>query len=289
MIGMRGGLSVTLSAVICATALSDSAGPARMVAADRLVADRAASADAALERLERALAPALEAARRGAARTVTGDESPSEPFATAAEAVEAARDGAATAAEAIGRLDAARRVRQPGAAPIGAPVAPDGLPSLAAQLRATGVAADAFAVLRADADRVTEELERALSALADGDLDAAEGAAREARRAHDAVASWESPPASLPVWLDTTGAMIGAMERIVTATRAGDAAAARGAAEAFTALGEDAATADRALRIAVSEGGSALTGTALGRLAGHADAVASARAAVADILADRRR
>ena len=48
--------------------------------------------------------------------------------------------------------------------------------------------------------------------------------------------------------------MIGAVEGILAATRAGDAAAAGEAAAAFAALAADAATADRALRIALGEG-----------------------------------
>jgi len=61
--------------------------------------------------------------------------------------------------------------------------------------------------------------------------------------------------------------MIGAMQRLVDATRAGDAASAEAAAAEFEALAAEAPSADRALRIAIGEGGSAVGATALERLA----------------------
>jgi hypothetical protein len=280
MIGIRGALSATLTAGLCAAGLTGVDGPAPMIAAEQLMAERAARSDAALQALQDALAPAVEAARRGAARIVTGDEPPSEAFDAAADAARLAEPEAHAAAAAVGALDAARRARRPQAAAIGPVTSPEVLSSIAGQLEATGDAGDAFVATRRAADRVVEELERALAALAAEDLDAAEDATDEARRAHDEVAAWESPPPSLPVWLETTGAMIDAMQRIVMASRAGDADAAREAARVIGTLEEDAATADRALRIAVSEGGSALASTALGRLAAELDAVASVRARV---------
>jgi hypothetical protein len=253
------------------------------------VAERAARSDAAVQVLEDALAPAVEAARRGAARIVTGDEPPSEAFAAAAEAVRSAEPAARAATAAIDALDAARRARRPATAAIGPVTSPDDLSSIAGQLEATGEAGDAFVATRRAADRVVAGLERALAALAVEDLDAAEEATDGARRAHDEVAAWGSPPPSLPVWLETTGAMIDAMQRIVMATRAGDADAAREAARVIGTLEEDAETADRALRIAVSEGGSALASTALGRLARELDAVASVRARVNAVLVEAAR
>ena len=83
---------------------------------------------------------------------------------------------------------------------------------------------------------------------------------------------------TLPVWIATTDAMITAMEQIVSATRAGDAAAASAAAEAFAALTDDAATADRALRIAIGEGGSSLTAAPLERLAAALGGIEGVRA-----------
>jgi hypothetical protein len=288
MIGIRAGLSTALATALCAAVLTGTEGPGPDLAVDRLVAQRAGAAVAALDSLEAAMAPAVEAARIGAARTVSGDEPASEAFDAAADALGAAEPGAREAAVAVDRLDAARGLREPGAEAIGVPIPAGELGSIAAQLRATGEAGDAFAEVRHSAATVGLALERALAALDAGDLDAAQRATEEARGAREAVAALESAPRSLAVWLETTGAMIGAMERIVTATRAGDPDAARRAAEKFAALEDEAATADRALRIAVSEGGNALASTALRRLAGQLDAVASARARVVGIIAGPR-
>lgn len=288
MIGIRGPRSTALAAIFLAATLTGTEGPGPGLAADRLVAERAAAGMLALDALDDALAPALDAARSGAARIVSGSEPPSEAFSTAADALAAAEPAAREAAAAMEALDAARRARRPDSEAIDAPIAAGELGSIAGQMQATGAAGDAFARLRREAGTVAEALEHALASLAGEDLDAAQRAAEEAARAHDAVAAWESPPASLPVWLETTGAMIGAMERIVTATRAGDGDAARRAAEAFAALEDEASMADRALRIAVSEGGNALASTALGRLAGQLEAVASARARVAAVIAEAR-
>jgi hypothetical protein len=74
--------------------------------------------------------------------------------------------------------------------------------------------------------------------------------------------------------------MIGAMERIIEATERGDAAEARAAAAAFAELGDDAATADRALRIAMSEGGAAVAAPALARLAAVMSSLDETRARI---------
>jgi hypothetical protein len=161
------------------------------------------------------------------------------------------------------------------------PVDPGEIESIAAQLAASAAAADRFADQRRRAERVTEALVEALAALEDGDL--ATGGARiaEARAAHDAIAGWDVDLVTLPVWLGTTDAMIGAMETIERATRAGDEVAARAGADAFAALADDAAPADRALRIAIGEGGSAVTAAPMGRLADVLRTIDAARAATA--------
>ena len=104
-------------------------------------------------------------------------------------------------------------------------------------------------------------------ALDRGDVEEATELTSAARTDHDALVAWETDIPTLPVWIETTDAMIGAVEGILAATRAGDAAAASEAAAAFAALADDAATADRALRITLSEGGASLTAAPLGRLA----------------------
>jgi hypothetical protein len=168
----------------------------------------------------------------------------------------------------VEQLQSALRARDPAAGALPAAPDPRDLASIAGQLSATAAAGDAFVETRQRAQAVAGELETALAALDAGDLDAAAGAVREARADHDAVAAWDVGAVTLPVWIGTTDAMIGAVERIVDATRHGDAEAAQAAADDFAALGDDGVMADRALRIAIGEAGSSVSATPLGRLAG---------------------
>ena len=69
----------------------------------------------------------------------------------------------------------------------------------------------------------------ALAALERGDLGRGRGArCGGAGRARPSSAAWEVGVITLPVWVETADAMIGAMERLVAATRDGDAAACDG-------------------------------------------------------------
>ena len=285
MIGIRAALSGAVAAALCAGVVQGGGpGPATALAADALVADRAAGADAALAELERALDPAIAAARRGAARIVTGDESPAGELRTAADATRAAEPAANRADSALRRLAGALLARDRSSSRVDAPVARGELASIAGQLEATAEAGEDFAVMRHRAEDVTRALAAALEALDDGDLDAARVAVEAARREHGIIAARDLGLVTLPVWLDTTDAMIGAMEMILAATRSGDAAAAREAAASFAALEPEAVAADRALRIAVSEGGASVASAALGRLAASVAAVRRARTEVAAIL-----
>jgi hypothetical protein len=164
------------------------------------------------------------------------------------------------------------------------PVSPDELGSIAAQLGSTAPAADAFATMRRRAEGLVGLLDESLVALEEGSLAEAGERVADARADHEVIAAWEVDLVTLPVWLETTDAMIGAMEAIVAAADAGDEAAALAAAEDFAGLSEEAATADRALRIALGEGGTAIAAAPLGRLATLLRDVAEARAAVASML-----
>ena len=257
-------------------------GPAAALEARQLVVDRAAAADDALAALESAMQPSVDAARRGAAGVVTGEDLPGGDLDAAAERLEEARSASAEAAAALAALDGA--VRAAGLdATVPEPVRPDELASIGSQLAGAAPAADAFAAMRQRAEGLVGRLEQALTALDAGSV--ADGRQRlaEARADHDAIEAWEVELVTLPVWLDTTDAMIGAMEAIVEATEAGDQAAATAAAEEFAALAQDASTADRALRIAIGEGGTAVTAAPMGRLATTLRDVADARAAVRSI------
>jgi hypothetical protein len=254
-------------------------GPETGIVADRLVARRAADADAALAILARRLQPAVDAARDAGGRVVAGDDAPGPAFLDAADLVLAATDAAREARVACTDLTAALRARDVVAPPLPPCPDPAELVSIAGQLGSTAAAGEAFADVRRRAVHVSIALDGALQALDAGDLDAAASATAEARADHDAVVALEPKPVTLPVWIETTNEMIGAVERVIGATREGDAAAADEAAADFAALADDAVTADRALRIAIGEGGSAVTAIALERLAASLRAVEELRAA----------
>jgi hypothetical protein len=137
--------------------------------------------------------------------------------------------------------------------------------------------------MRDRAFSVIGELDDAIAALDAGDLAGARDHVGRARDAHTAVAAWDVGLVTLPVWVETTDAMIAAVERIITATERGDSAAAQRAAEDFVARADDAAPADRALRIAIGEGGSAVAAVPLERLATILTSIDDARAAVASV------
>jgi hypothetical protein len=113
---------------------------------------------------------------------------------------------------------------------------------------------------------------------------AADVALARARADHEAIAAWEVDLVTLPVWVAASGALVDAAEDLVLATADGDAQAAAEAADAFATQREGAASADRALRIAMGEGGTAVTAAPLGRLADLLRRIAETRAAVAEIL-----
>ena len=215
---------------------------------------------------------------------ITGDEPPSKQLAAAAVAVGAGSPVLDDALDRIAALDHARIALDPSVEPVAFAVPSGELASIGAQLEAAMEAADAFVLMRQRAEGMAGRLDEALAALADGDLATADGHIGTARGDLDAIQGWDVDFVTLPVWIETADAMIGAMERIVAATRAGDSAAADRAAEDFAAAAEEAASADRALRIAIGEGGSAVTAAPLGRLAQVLRSVAAARAEVASIV-----
>ena len=285
MIGMR----VLLSAAVVPIVLVPLVGtpgtdPSAGVEARRLVVARAGRADAALAELQAALQPGLDLGRSGAAAVVEGADPPGPRLEDAAARLVDAGETAADARAAIAVLEAARRARDPDAAPLDPPVAAGELDSIAAQLRATAAAGDTFSAMRGRADGVTASLEAALAALEAGNVESARERVEAAREHHAALAGWDVDFATFPVWLETTDEMIGAVERIIAATLDDDRAGAERAAEDFAALADRAATADRALRIALGEGGAAVTAAPLGRLADLLRRVDQARSAVASIL-----
>jgi hypothetical protein len=262
------------------------ADPAVAIGAERLVRERAAAAVSAVDALRAAAQPGLEVARRGAAYVVGGDKAPGPRLTEAAGLIAGAEPSVPNARRAVAALASATLAWHPHATTAPQPVAAGELSSIAAQLAAAAPAAEEFADLRARGTGVPGVLEEALAALERGAVGEAAELTAQARADHDAIVAWETDLPTLPVWIETTDAMIGAVEGILEATRAGDAAAAREAAEAFAALADDAATADRALRIALSEGGAALTAAPLERLATALRSIEAARAAAAALVSD---
>jgi len=286
MIGTRSLLSAVAATVVVGAGLGAGAPrPEIEIGARRLVTDRAERADEALAQLEASLAPAVDAARAGAARVVAGDETPGAILHEAADLIAAAEGTAGDARRAVGALEEARRAWRPEGDPLGQATDAGELGSIAAQLEASAEAADEFAAIRQRALAVTGTLRAALVALDAGDVAGARPLVAEAREDHRAVVSWEVDLVTLPVWIATSDEMIGAVERIVNATQRGDEAAAVQAANDFAALADDGATADRALRIAIGEGGSAVTAAPLGRLASVLSAIGELRLTVASVRA----
>ena len=260
--------------------------PAATIGAERLIRDRAVAAVVALDQLRASVEPGLDAARAASAGVLSGDDAPSQGIEAAAALIADAEEAVAPARRAVSSLASARAAWHPGTSQPSQPsqpVAAGELTSIATQLRASAQVADAFADRRVRGTGLPAVLEQALRSLnAGGFSEASEHVAR-ARDAHAAIVAWETDLPTLPIWIATMDAMISAVEQIVEATRDGDDAMALEAAEAFGAISGDAATADRALRIALSEGGSALTAAPLERLAATIGAIEDSRAAVAAI------
>lgn len=285
MIGTRAVLSAVAVPIVLVPLLgTPGPDPSAGLEARRLVVARAERADAALAELQAALEPGLDAGRSAAAAVVEGIDPPGPRLEEAASRLAGAGQAAADVRSALSALEVARRAREPAAAPVGAQVERGEIDSIAVQLQATAAAADTFAAMRLRAEGVTASLDSALTSLEAGDLEVAAERVASARSHHAALERWEVDFATLPVWLETTDEMIGAVEGIIEATRQDDRAAAARAADEFAELADEAATADRALRIALGEGGAAVTAAPLGRLADLLRRVEQARLAVAAIL-----
>ncbi|HSI99394.1 MAG TPA: hypothetical protein VLA59_03305 [Patescibacteria group bacterium] len=285
MIGTPG-LVAGLVGIVALVPLVGAGGPdpGAALAARALVAERAVAADEALLALERAMQPALDLGRSGAARVVSGESPPGEALAAAGALLVEADALGAEAASRVRALDGARRAMDAPPAPVDPPARTGELASIGAQLEGAAPAADRFASMRLRAERLLTGLGAVVEALADGDTAAADVALAQARADHDELAAWEVDLVTLPVWVEASGALLDAAEALVAATAAGDARAAAEAADAFALQRDGAASADRALRIAMGEGGAAVTAAPLGRLADLLRRTAEARAAVAGIL-----
>lgn len=282
MIG-TGSLASLVGAVLVVLALlgGGAADPSALREADRLVGERASEALEALDGLTTALEPALEGARDGSSLVVQGDDPPGPRLVAAAVALEGAADEADAAHAAIAAFDRARHARGPGAQPARPAVEGAELEAIAVDLRAAAPTAGAVARLRHGAAEVLGRIDEALAALVDRSYGEARAAAIAARAGHDAILQAELPSDALPVWLGATDAMISAVTTLIDATETGDREAAAAAAADFAAVAEDAATADRALRVAIAEGADAATRAVVARLGAAISSLGDARAEIA--------
>ncbi len=237
-------------------------------------------ADAALASLASALEAALDDARRGAAATVSGDGAPGAYFGAAAVRLEEAGQ---RVTDANGALAGVRGLLAIGGDP-GAPLAVASaaeLASISAQLQATAQPADAFAAMRRSSREVLNALQASLAALRGDDLATAQVGLDRAATELDAVRGWPGQLATLPLWTTTVGKLLDALVEVVDARRAGDATREKAALAAYRAATKDAAQADRALAIALAEGGGGISQVPLSRLAAAVANVEAARGAVA--------
>lgn len=286
MIRMPRAVTTLVVAVgLVATFAGRAPDPALERASRDLVERRAESALEAVERLAAAVEPALQAGRVAAAGVLTGDGDPAPSIEDAAQRAALAEERVVDARRAVSRvmaaLDAARsdaRVPQP--------VAAGELSSIGAQLGAAVDTAETFVDLRRRATGLPARLEDALASLDERSVSDARAHVDAARHDHAAIVGWDTDLATLPVWIETTDAMISAVEQIVDAVEADDAAAAEETAAAFAALGEEGARADRALRIALGEGGSAILAAPLERMASVMGSIEATRAALRDLVGE---
>ena len=266
MIGRR--LLAAAGAVALIVALGGG-GPRPEIAIGANAAIVAAADDTldAIDRLEADLAPALDAARKGGARVVAGDADPVEPLATAADGLVAAAPAATELRNALAELERNRTAMAPGAE--GLPQAPDAdrLRSIAGQLASAADAGATFAEKRRGAESVSGSVADALDAAAAGRIDEADEHLAASLAAVDAVRELEESAPALSVWIDTTDAMIGAVQELVDAVRTADAERANAARAHFDAAAENAAQADRSLRIGLGETGNSISAVPLQRLA----------------------
>jgi hypothetical protein len=209
---------------------------------------------------------AIDGGRRGSALIQDGDQDPGPAFDEAASATRSAATLADRAADATERLDAVLRSVESAGGPL-PPGPSSSLAAIAEQLTTSGAAGGSFVERRLAATATLTALAEALGALDDDDPGAALAALDRADASLATVAEWPAPPTVLPLWLETTGAMLEAARGIARATIAQDPKAAEAAANAYRRAAEEARRADTALAIAIAEAGSSLAGTPMRLLA----------------------
>ncbi|MEO8245985.1 MAG: hypothetical protein ABI622_02590 [Chloroflexota bacterium] len=229
----------------------------------------------ALDEAAAALATAIDATRTASASAFSGSAIDAAAFAEAGRLARAAAapldEARAALARAAGRCAAlAISVRQLTASSARATSAGDAITDSAD-------AARGFLGLRQDTSLVLDELAAAAGALGAGDHGAAFEAADAAGAAMVRIEPYAASLPALRLWLETAGDLLATVDEAASALRDGDAAAAAAAQTRLRDAAGEAAVADRALALAISEGASRVLGSPLQQLAELSRDVADAQ------------
>jgi hypothetical protein len=245
---------------------------ARHLVIQQVAADRA-QALSTLTRLHDAIASALGEGRQGAALTVAGSDLPGPHLAACGRQLAAADRLVGDAQRSLGDLRAWLSVAVPGQPAPTLTLVPGELAATGGQLISAADAADAFAAMRGDTEATLASLRDAFAAIDAGDAAAALVATSAASASLARVQSWQGKLDTLPVWIDTIGALIDAIAAMARAIEQRDPAAAAAAEARYRQAASDALQADNALAIALAEGGSAVSSSALASAAQEQGAV----------------
>jgi hypothetical protein len=155
------------------------------------------------------------------------------------------------------------------------------LSTIAAQLRDAAAPADAFADMRRSARGVLDHLQAALTALRAADETAAGTALAAGDAALAEVRRWPGKLVTLPLWISAADRLLDALHEVLEARRVRDPSREAEALAAYRAATEDATRADRALAIALAEGGGGVSQVPLSRLADALSKIEAARDSLA--------
>lgn len=248
------------------------------------LAAAATAADEALAQLSDGLAAALDDARRGAALTVEGDQSPATELVAAADRLEADAAIADAARRALALLaGTAASVPPTSSVPELSYSGPE-LLGIAAQLRSAADAATVFVERRHATDAVIDAFGAAVAALAGAEPAVAVEHLDTAAAPFASLQDWVDRPPLLRYWMTIIGRLLEAAREIADASIEGDAAAVEVARLRYEEAATVARNADNALALALSEEGSAVSATPLRRLAAAVREAADLRAALEPLL-----
>jgi hypothetical protein len=277
--------AVALGAVFAARSADPfAADPAAAAALRSTIASHRGLADGRLATLRSLLSSALTDGRHGAALTVQGTQRPGPDLSAAAQAVTDADPLVADATAALRSLAGDLAVSgKAGPAPAMA-LLPGQLTSIGAQLKAASGAADAFWSKRRATETTLLRLQDAFAAVDAGSPERGLAAIDEAQASLEVVRNWAGAPLTLPIWTQAAGNLLTALKDLAVAVRDRDSAAARAAGARYWTASAEAHRADLALAVAIAEGGSAVSDSALASAVSALRAVEAALAEVRSIL-----